>query len=673
MATLAVTIPDGVAAGTLIQVQGPEGLIQVQVPQGMQPGQVFHVQAVQGASADGSAVDENDYEPYQPLPEKRFDLTDPFESFCACVFCPCAGWTTKHLILQDQEVFLRIKNNLQSSKQRRPYAQLGSVDKHSTACGCYTLSSDFAPVNEKGEGGLKAGLCGMDGDTIEAVVQELQTRKKIRGGIGQIRKLDYVLGKAAKVGTQVPLLAQKLGIAIPKKVRPQFNKEPLPTKVIDVSGFLDPICLTTKTLRLEAEEAHMEISVCGGCNSINTKREYGELGFVEKQKSCICCFRVSSDISPIPGQSDMMPGIPCANRAQVNVIVRELRERMAKRGQVGQIKKQEQILSMISNVEEQMLAMKDNLGLPFPPPEQELMKKFGEHPPKLGVPIVKEEAPPVVEYDVTNEIDSCLTCCCTCGAAGFTKESVRLDGDYMYVNSKNNFDDSNMMIPYAEIDSVDISKSCCCCWSVNDQSPGYGCSGAEVQRLAANLQERKVKRGNIAHLQQLRKMQANAVGLDIIAEQMCNKEGIQYPPTQETMAEVWKGKTPRGLTLGADHVHLEPDKEFEAKTYNVTNIPDCLCNFLCSCGLRGCLRNTLELGPDEVLLVREDLCSRSSSRTPYGNLGSVETEETCFCCHELPDVATPGFGCSKDLVDEIAKELQERKVMRGNIAHMKQQ
>ena len=42
----------------------------------------------------------------------------------------------------------------------------------------------------------------------------------------------------------------------------------------------------------------------------------------------------------------------------------------------------------------------------------------------------------------------------------------------------------------------------------------------------------------------------------------------------------------------------------------------------------------------------------------------VETA-CCGLVHSLPEVAIPGCGCSKAMVDEIASELQERKVKRG--------
>jgi len=226
-----------------------------------------------------------------------------------------------------------------------------------------------------------------------------------------------------------------------------------------------------------------------------------------------------------------------------------------------------------------------------------------------------------------------------------------------------------MKMPYAEMDSVDIQKSCCCCWSVNETSPGCGCNKALVHEIAADLQERKLKRGNIAHLKQLRNMQGTAVGLDLLAEDILKREAIMYPPSTEEMNRVFDNKPPKVLTSQGGQVHVEPDQEFENKSYDVTNYPESICNLLCA----GWRTRKIDLTPDEMLIVTQDCCSLIQSRTPYGNVDAVETETACCCCAQLPDIATPGCGCNRELVNEIAAELQERKTKRGNIAQIKQQ
>jgi len=653
MSTLQVTVPEGAAAGMTIQAQAPSGqMVQVTIPDGVTPGQSIVVQIPDADTAS--------FEPYEPLDDKRYDVTNTCTAACNFVLCPWMGWTTTTLLMTDQEVSLRTKNWCGASKQKRPYAQLGSVDEAQQCCGiCSAFASDFAPVKENGEGGLVPG-CGCEQAMVQEIVKELQMRKAKRGGIAQIRKLDYMLKKTAKIGTQVPIIADHFEVPIEKKQAPLSSSEIFPSKTIDATNWLEMIfACTSRELKLEAEEAILHINKCFGMNTIVSQREYGQLGFVEKQKNCVCCFQVASDLSPIPGEGNISPGCPCTNRTQVTSIVQELRERMAARGQVGQIRKQEKMLKMINDFKPNLLEVGKKVGASAPP-QLQVMTEQGQ---EVSQQVEKKD------YDITNTIDSCLNCVCTCGVAGCTTETMSLHEDDLFIITKNNLDDSNMKMPYAEMDSVDVQKSCCCCWSVNESSPGFGCNRALVEEIAEDLQQRKLKRGNIAHLKQLRNMQGTAAGLDALAEDILKREGIMYPPSQADINRVFgEGKTPKVLENPA--VHVEPDQEFEEKKYSVTNYPESIAGLLCCQGWR---TRTVELTSDEMLILTEDCCSRFQSRTPYGNVDAVESETACCCCAQLPDVATPGCGCSKELVDEMARELQERKTKRGAIAQIKQQ
>jgi len=338
---------------------------------------------------------------------------------------------------------------------------------------------------------------------------------------------------------------------------------------------------------------------------------------------------------------------------------------------MGQIRKQEKLLNMIADVESDMRLLVDKMGIAFPPGQEEMKARFGENAPVLGQARMPIESVEKKAWDVTSKCDSLMTCICSCGVAGFTQESMELENDCMYIKTKNNIDDSDMKIPYGEMDSVDMTKSCCCCFTVNEQSPGWGCDKTKVMAIREDLEERKQKRGNIAHLKQLRGMQATAVGLDVMAELVLQKEGMQYPPSPQVMDQIFGGQKPRALTH-TQSPNIEPDKEFGSKVYSVTNLPSAIIRCLC-CPCAGWTTETLELLPDEIVTVKDNFCSTTTSRTPYGNMGAVETETFCCCCTMLPDIAVPGCGCSEALVNEIAGELQERKVKRGNIAQMKQQ
>merc|ERR1740121_2714996 len=218
-----------------------------------------------------------------------------------------------------------------------------------------------------------------------------------------------------------------MGVDVGKQPAPSASKVVLERKEIDIANYFEKICCTSKKLQLTEEEAILDIQTCGCLNHYVQKREYGEIGYVEKKKNCVCCFSVSSNISPIEGQGDFQPGCPCTNRTKVTYIVRELRERMARRGQVGQIRKQEKILNLVKDIEETFEKIKDSKRLKFPPSQQEMQRRFGENPPALGEKVVEEEPPENKSYDVSNHLDALLGCLLTCGIQGWTTETVDLD------------------------------------------------------------------------------------------------------------------------------------------------------------------------------------------------------------------------------------------------------
>ena len=61
-----------------------------------------------------------------------------------------------------------------------------------------------------------------------------------------------------------------------------------------------------KKLKLEPEELIIEGGTCLG--SFDRKREYGNLGFVKRNKICVCCRQVTWESTVI------MPGCPCCNK-----------------------------------------------------------------------------------------------------------------------------------------------------------------------------------------------------------------------------------------------------------------------------------------------------------------------------------------------------------------------
>ena len=80
--------------------------------------------------------------------------------------------------------------------------------------------------------------------------------------------------------------------------------------------------------------------------------------------------------------------------------------------------------------------------------------------------------------------------------------------------------------------------------------------------------------------------------------------------------------------------------------------------------------------------VSTDCCTTSVQKRPYAQLGNVETSQDCCGTWSIktdglsgPEGGglAPGTACSnKQLVEEIAAELQARKICRGNVGQIRE-
>eukprot|EP00420_Gonyaulax_spinifera_P001349 CAMPEP_0197944672 /NCGR_PEP_ID=MMETSP1439-20131203/125528_1 /TAXON_ID=66791 /ORGANISM="Gonyaulax spinifera, Strain CCMP409" /LENGTH=259 /DNA_ID=CAMNT_0043567925 /DNA_START=51 /DNA_END=827 /DNA_ORIENTATION=- len=111
------------------------------------------------------------------------------------------------------------------------------------------------------------------------------------------------------------------------------------------------------------------------------------------------------------------------------------------------------------------------------------------------------------------------------------------------------------------------------------------------------------------------------------------------------------------------------------KSYNVVN-------YVQSMQLCCLLQQTLTLEPEEAVLKTSTCISDATKRMPYAELGSVEHERACGCCHSFnsnlspvdehgqKQPIVPGCGCSGDLVQEIVDELKARMKGRGDTGNI---
>mmetsp|Transcript_6296 Transcript_6296/g.14336 ORF Transcript_6296/g.14336 Transcript_6296/m.14336 type:complete len:743 (+) Transcript_6296:85-2313(+) len=620
----------------------------------------------------------------QRFPDKKYDVTNYVESCCMLCFCPCCGWQTKTLNLQSEEVLYKTRNLCSSSTQKRPYAQLGSVELHDSCCGmCVAMSSNLEKCNEKGEGGIRP-FFGVDRPYTEELCNELRARMEGRGDTAQRKQQTFLLDQVTKLTAELPLIMQKRGVQWPppaataqklfgsdtgdlKTFAQLYNPEEEPkfdTKMWDVVCCCELLNCTSRTIELGPDEAVIRITRGLDRASVTERRPYAQIDDVKKEKGCGCFSQMTA------GELIEQPlanGAGCDD-ATISEIVDELKRRIEIRGNIGQMKKLESIMKKVDDLRMLMQMMQHELGVDtqYPPSDMSKLPAIRPH-------AAPSEQFPTRKFDVTNYCGA-LFCCFT------LKTEMTLENDKVITDSSSCIGADQTSQPYAQISSVDEARGCYCCRSVNGIVPGCGCQGQKVTDLANELQQRKVKRGDIAQLRNQENTMLNALELSVRTGSVVKKLGVQYPPSQETlMADYGPGFTLPKESDGylGEEVHVGPSQQHGEKDFDVTNYIESCCICFWTLGLAGCQTQHLHLGDEEVTLTKKDCCSTSTMRMPYAQLGSVDAEMTC--CGNCFNVETAGgtiqpkCGCDKGLVDQISDDLQHRKVTRGNIAQVRMQ
>ena len=114
---------------------------------------------------------------------KEYDVQNQTQNICDLI-CTLgiAGCSTHTLTLEPEQAVTRRSNRCFNSVDRKPYAQLGSVDEKVCCC--------IHSVN-----GLAPGCCG-DPVLVKEIAEEMQARKVGRGNIAQLRNQENTMIKA---------------------------------------------------------------------------------------------------------------------------------------------------------------------------------------------------------------------------------------------------------------------------------------------------------------------------------------------------------------------------------------------------------------------------------------------------------------------------------------------
>ena len=132
---------------------------------------------------------------------KEYDTTNLCEKFCPPgSLCMCFSLQQK-LILEPEEAVLVTSTICSTTNQRRPYGELGSVDKYTSFGICASIVY--------GQSYLTPGL-GCSTELVEEIVAELKQRMKARGDTGQIQRAETMLEELKEVQHDVAALDAKI-------------------------------------------------------------------------------------------------------------------------------------------------------------------------------------------------------------------------------------------------------------------------------------------------------------------------------------------------------------------------------------------------------------------------------------------------------------------------------
>lgn len=119
---------------------------------------------------------------------------------CACLR---SFLNEEHLVLEPEEAVMTRKTMCDTTVQRRPYGELGSVDK-GTAFGCCTsVTSGLGPISPG---------WGCEEALVDELVEELKARMKTRGDTGQIKRAEQQLDAITQVQLDIKQLNTKLDV-----------------------------------------------------------------------------------------------------------------------------------------------------------------------------------------------------------------------------------------------------------------------------------------------------------------------------------------------------------------------------------------------------------------------------------------------------------------------------
>lgn len=112
--------------------------------------------------------------------------------------------------LTADEAILKTDNLCTHSIQKRPYAQLGSVDSKNDCGCCWGVSSDIT-----GAEGQISPACGCSEAIVKEIIEELQARKIGRGNVAQLKAQEVLAQRVDHIHIKLDAILKHLNLEVP--------------------------------------------------------------------------------------------------------------------------------------------------------------------------------------------------------------------------------------------------------------------------------------------------------------------------------------------------------------------------------------------------------------------------------------------------------------------------
>jgi len=136
---------------------------------------------------------------------KEYEVTPTIANLCNCCTLKVM------LMLEPDEVVYTNDSCCVHQKKRLPYGELGSVDQ-TNACGCCVVfnAGGLAPAGPNGEPGVISPGCGCSGELVSEIVEELNSRQRLRGDVAQMKRADEQANNIKIMGERMNMIDAKM-------------------------------------------------------------------------------------------------------------------------------------------------------------------------------------------------------------------------------------------------------------------------------------------------------------------------------------------------------------------------------------------------------------------------------------------------------------------------------